>query len=601
MKTRFTVWLCGLALIPMALTATEPSDVVVYGATPGGIAAAISAAKGGHSVTLIEPTDRIGGLLTAGLSYTDFRSFEALTGFFHDFARRVEADYAQHYGPNSEQVKSCFRGTHGEPSVNLRVLETMLSEYPTIHVRKEAILRSVETSAFIRGRQRILSIRTEDEVNHEAKFFIDATYEGDLMALAGENFHVGRESRDQYGEPMAGDENGHGDGQVQGYNFRFIMTQEEEYKVMASAPEGYRREDFIGALTHFESGALSKVFAADRSGIFRAHLPLMPNRKTDVNDTPHALIRLSMPDINDAYPTGGAEVRKAIVDQHLYNNVGLLYFLQSDPEVPAEIQDDARSWGFCRDEFPDTNHLPPKLYIREARRLIGQYVFTGKDTPQLPDDARGVLHPDSIAIGDYVHNCHGTGRVGTRYQGHHTGEFYQPIPPYQIPYGIIVPQKTENLLVPVACSASHFGFGALRLEPIWSSLGQAAGWTAHLAISKQTSAQAIDVEQLQERLHQDKSATIYVSDVSPDSPDFAAVQWFGTRGGLHGLHGPEQPKRTSLGGQYSTAHPGHNAELESPLTEPLQERWQILTPLAAEPEGSTRGDWIRQAYATRKP
>ncbi len=597
--THIILSLSCAALLAQSATA-QYLDVLVYGATPGGIAAAVSAAKGGKQVLLVEPTDRIGGLLTCGLSNTDFRSFEALSGFFWDFAKRVEADYAKNYGPNSEQVKASWRGTHGEPAVNLRVLNEMLAEFPNLRVVKENRLKTVTLSPFVDGRRRILSATFSTSDNGiqrlESKIFIDGSYEGDLMAMAGESYHVGRESRDQYGEPMAGDEHGQADGQVQGYNFRFIMTYVDSNKRMDFKPEGYNREDFIDVLPHFESGKLKKVFSANRDGIFRAHHPHMPNGKTDMNDTPRAPVRLSMPDINDAYPEGDLETRQRIFDQHLYYNIGLLYFLQNDPEVPQPIQEDARSWSLSKDEFPDTNGLPPQLYIREARRLVGQHVFTGNDTIQVPGDARGKLHTDSIATGDYVHNCHGTGRTGTRYNGEHTGEFYSQIPPYQIPYGVIVPQKTENLLVPVACSSSHFGFGALRLEPIWSSLGQAAGWAANQAIDSQSSVQSVDVPALQKTLHHDRSATIYVSDVAPDSPDFAAVQWFGTHGGLHGLAPDNQPERVSIGGQYSEALPGHTADLDKTLSPDLRKRWQTEFPVSKSSILRTRREWIRDAY-----
>lgn len=572
------------------------SEVVIYGATPGGIAAAVSSAKGGREVLLLEPTDQIGGLLTSGLSHTDFRSFESLTGFFWDFSKRVEKHYATTYGPDSPQLKDCFRGTHGEPRVNLLILKSMLEEFPKISLKTNERLLSVKTSPPALGRQRILSLTTTAST-HTGKVFIDASYEGDLMALAGENYHIGRESRAQYGEAQAGDELGHADGQLQGYNYRFIMTQVEENKVPAPKPKGYRREDFTGVLPHFTSGKLTKVFSAKHDGIYRAHLPLMPNGKADVNDTPHAPVRLSMPDINDNYPEANHATRLHIIEQHYYYNVGLLYFLQNDPEVPAEIQADARSWGFCRDEFQSSNHIPPALYIREARRLVGQHVLTGNDTAQAPGDARAVLHRDSIAISDYVHNCHGTGRKGTRYQGSHSGEFYKPVPPFQIPYGTIVPAKNENLLVPVACSASHFGFGAIRLEPVWSSLGQAAGWAAHLSLESNQSIQALSVPKLQSLLHHDRSATIYLSDIAPDSLHFAAAQWLGTQGGFHGLHSEKQPKAKRIVSQYNEAFPGHAAELDQNLDQPLLSKWNsLLPPDRRITTAKNKADWLNQAH-----
>jgi hypothetical protein len=578
--------------------AAEPADVVVYGGTPAGVAAAVAAADAGRTVLLIEPTDRIGGMLTCGLSNSDFRSFESLSGFFLDFAQRVESHYREKYGDDSDQVRDCFRGTHGEPSVNLLVLHAMLVERPSIRVIYEHSLSSLELSEFRQGRRQIVAAQFEPALRVTAKMFIDATYEGDLLAAAGENYHVGRESRSQYGEPMAGNHQGEADGQVQGYNFRFVMTEVQGNQRLPSAPIGYDRKNFIGVLPHFATGKLQKVFSSGRDGIYRAHLPLLPNGKADVNDTPHAPVRLSMPDINDGYPEGDAKTRAAIVRQHLYYNLGLLYFLQNDEEVPPAIRDDARRWGFCKDEFAATDGLPPQLYIREARRLVGQHVFTARDTEQVAGGARCRLHPESIACGDYVHNCHGTGRVGKRFDGKHEGEFYQQVPPYQIPYGVIVPQKTENLLVPVACSASHFGFGALRLEPIWSSLGQAAGIATSQAIALDKPVQKLDIPQLQARLHRARSATLYVSDVSPDSPDFAAVQWFGLRGGLHGI-AESQKTPKPLVGQYTEAHPGHEANLDSPIDQKLREHWQSITPLADPEKSKTRRDWITAAYRNR--
>ncbi len=577
-------------------------DVLVYGATPGGIAAAVSAAKGGQDVLLVEPTTRIGGMVTCGLSYSDFRSFESLSGFFLDFSNRVEQHYRIQYGADSAQLKDCFRGTHGEPSVNLLILEQMLAEHSSIKVLKQSPIESVALDSMVLGRQKIRSVtvRSQTGALRElfASVFIDGSYEGDLMALAGEAFHVGRESRAQYGEPLAGNERGEADGQVQGYNLRLIMTEVESNKIMPEAPQGYNRDDFTAALAHFESKRIQRVFSDGHDGIYRAHLPNLPNGKADINDTPKAPIRLSMPDINDAYPQGDATTRAEIVRQHYYYNIGLLYFLQNDPAVPEAIRTDARRFGWCKDEFQETRGIPPQLYIREARRLIGQHVFTGRDTAQLNGDARAILHTDSIATGDYIHNCHGTGRVGSRFEGQHVGEFYKVIQPFQVPYGVIVPQKCENLLVPVACSASHFGFGALRLEPMWCSLGQAAGWAATLSIQTSTPVQNIDVSGLQRKLHGDRSATIYVADIAPSSTYFEIVQTLGTLGGLHGLDKGGHPLPSSLGGQYRAAFLGHTIDLQRPMDEQLATKWSQLLKRAGQSITNaagkllSRGEWL---------
>jgi hypothetical protein len=589
--------------------------VLVYGATPAGIGAALAAARGGHEVLLVDSTRRIGGLLTSGLSYSDFRSFEALTGSFLEFSRRVEAHYRDRYGDDSEQVKACFRGTHGEPRVNLRVLEQMLAEQSLIGIRRQWRLDGVETTPLNHGRQSIVAASFVDGEGAlhrvEARLFIDGSYEGDLIAAAGEPYHVGRESRAHYGEPMAGNEDGQADGQLQGYNFRFVMTTDPGNRVMPERPEGYRREDFTGVLPILAARRIEAVFHPGHGGIFRAHMPLMPNGKADVNDTPRAPVRLSMPDINDDWPEADHERRRELFDEHLYYHLGLLWFLQNDSEVPDDYRLPAREWGFCRDEFEDSGHVPPQLYVREGRRMTGQHVFTVHDTARDGNDVRARWHPDSIASGDYIHNCHGTGREGTRFDGRNTGEFYHRNQPFQIPYGVLLPQRSGNLLVPCAVSSSHVGFCALRLEPTWMVLGQAAGWAAVMALDQEIEVQRVPVAKLQNRLHADGLATLYVSDVRPGDEWFAAVQWFGSLGAFHGLHrlpdGKDQPPQPAgLGGQYSEAFPLHAAGLDEPLEAALRKRWLSLLPdgtraalATVDPAPATRGQFIAAAWEAR--
>jgi FAD dependent oxidoreductase len=323
------------------------------------------------------------------------------------------------------------------------------------------------------------------------------------------------------------------------------------------------------------------------------------------------LVRLSLPGKNLGWPDGDAATRQAIFAEHLRDNVGLLFFLQNDFAVPAKFRDEAREWGWCRDEFTETGGLPPQLYVREARRMQGVRIFTQRDSEHAPDDARAVLHRDVIAMGDYGNNCHGTAREGTRFVGKHAGEFYNPVPPYQIPYGTLLPREVDNLLVPVAASSSHVGFCALRLEPIWMSLGQAAGHAAALAVKENSTVQRVNVPALQRRLHADSSALIYVSDVLPGHADWAAVQWWGAGGGLHGLAPmPAKPgqRGKNLHGQYFEANPGHTVDLKAPLDEALATRWRKLagdfglaTESLPKSDGkATRGDFIRAVARLNK-
>lgn len=612
---RMVCWLFAICVFISTARAQEARmDVAVYGATPAGIAASIAAAKNGHSVILVEPSDRIGGMVTSGLSWTDARTLESLSGAYQELCMRVERYYISQHGVGSPEHESSFRGLHGEPMVNLKAFSQMLNEVPPVRLLRKFRLGEVEvggtaerpmirTAQFIGANGNVMVVR--------AKMFIDATYEGDLMAKAGVAYTVGREGPDAYGESLAADVPKGGDRQVQGYNFRLVMTDHPDNRVLPQVPQGYKREDFVGVLDLFASGKLKKVFSGDHDGIYRTHLPLLPNRKADVNDTPHAPVRLSMPDINAGYPDGVPVVRKRIWDQHYYYNIGLLYFLQNDSAVPKNIQGPAREWGLCRDEFVDSGYVPPMLYVREARRMIGQYVYTENDTAQATNDVRSKLFTDSITMGDYSLNCHGTGRTGTRFDGKHTGEFYKNIPPFQVPYGVIVPKDLGNLLVPVAVSASHVGFSCLRMEPTWTSLGQAAGHAAALAILQDKPVQEISVPLLQDQLHKHKLATIYLTDVRPGSSLFRAAQWFGTRGAFHGLVDPSVTKlvkQEKIFGQYSEAAPGHEVNPTEKIDETTLNRWIAIAQAegidikkAGSLKGKMRGDVLEKLYLVKYP
>jgi hypothetical protein len=607
--------LSRLFLLCLALTVAraQSADVVIYGATPGGIAAAIAAAKGGHTVLLVEPTIRIGGMTTNGLSHPDFRAFEAITGAYADLVDRTLAYYRKTYGENSQQVKDTFRGTHAEPKVNLLLYQQMLAEQPKITVRTQWVL----TDAFMRGpagNRWVRAVRFRDafgeESTWEAKVFIDGSYEGDLIAAARIPYRIGMDSREEYGEPNAPED---GSGRLQGYNFRLTMTRDPAIRVPLSPPKGYRREIFDGLLPLIAQGKIKRVFGGygDNDAMIKAQIPVLPNQKRDINDAGHtSAIKLSLPGEQLLWPEGDAEVRRRIYDEHLLWNVGLIYFLQHDPEVPEAFRAEAREWGWCKDEFVETGHIPPQIYVREGRRMLGLRMFTQHDTRHAEGDARAVLHLDAIAMGDYGHSTHGSWHEGSRFGGKRQG-FFGAISyaPYQIPYGTIVPKDVRNVLAPVPASASHVGFCALRLEPIWSSLGQAAGHAASLALKANATpdVRTLDVARLQRALHADGAATIYVADVLRGHPDFAAVQWWGSLGGLHGL--AKKPEGRLLGkqieGQHSESWLNHTADLDRALEAELGRRWTELargrgldvSKLPAPGAGVTRGAWIRAAYA----
>jgi hypothetical protein len=292
-----------------------------------------------------------------------------------------------------------------------------------------------------------------------------------------------------------------------------------------------------------------------------------------------------------------------VVDEHRRYNQGLLYFLQNDPEVPPHIRDEAREWGFPRDEFESTGHFPPRLYIREARRILGRYVFREQDTFIAPGSVRAPLHTDSIAIGDYSLNCHGEQEPGPLHPAVTEGDFSLSTRPFQIPYGVIVPSKVVNLIVPVAVSATHVGFSAIRYEPTWSALGHAAGLAAHLAITGKSTPPAVDVGRLQALLHQTGAATIYFSDVPPAHPLFTVAQYFGTRGFFHSIVDPAKvelsPQVIRFGLQYSYAFEHHEAGLDTPLSPEIRKQWLAMAPelsACADPLARTRGSFMAKLY-----
>ena len=400
---------------------------------------------------------------------------------------------------------------------------------------------------------------------------------------------------------------------MQGYNFRFVMTHDPTIRVPVAAPKGYRREEFLPLLDLIASGKIKRAFGGYRAtdNLVKAQIPVLPNKKHDINDVSSGFVRLSLPGEQLLWPEGDAATRQQILDEHLRWNVGLIYFAQNDPAVPEKFRQESQTWGWCRDEFVETGGIPPQIYVREARRMVGLRIFTQRDTRHAENDVRAVLHRDAIAMGDYGHSSHGVRHEGSRFGGKRFGEgLGVAYAPYQVPYGTIVPKDVRNLLVPVAASASHVGFCALRLEPIWTALGQAAGHAAHLALEQGTGATAdvrtVSVAKLQRRLHADRSATLYVADVPPDHADFAAVQWWGSLGGLHGL--APKPSGRLLGkqieGQHSEGWLNHTVELSRPLDPALAHRWRALGKEAGIAEGNlpaadgrtTRGEWIRSAF-----
>lgn len=625
MKTALACCLLLLAGCSAAPEAAPDFDLLVYGATPGGVAAAVNGAGEGLSVVLVQPDGHLGGMASGGLSNTDFKSFEALGGTFREFMRQVVARYAEIYGPDSQEVTDAVLGGYYAPGVARDAFEKMLAD-AGVEIRLEHELNRIDATAETGPRR--LTAASFQTPNGEssriaARFFIDATYEGDLIAAANIPYRVGCEARSEYNEPLAFEE---ANDYVQTYNFRVCMTDDPANRLPLEKPVDYDRSRYAPLIGYIADGTVPAFSNLEHPRTHVLKIRRIPGGKADFNDNFRSPISLSIENINHPWPEGDAQTRAEIFDIYKSHSLGLFWFLASDPEVPADWRQKMSQWGLARDEYPETGNWTPALYVREGRRMVGARVFTQNDVQQAEGDARAVLHQHSVAIGDYPLNCHGVWAPSpTEPQ---IGHFSQSVPPFQVPYAVMVPPHVENLLAPVPMSASHVGFSALRMEPVWTALGQAAGLAAAQTLQRGVRASDVDVESLQLRLHELGALTVYVSDLGiereierpswdPDGgvfrahivdevdPLFRAAQFLGTRGFFHGLIAAEaegEPAGRSTG-QWGLRKPRHKIEPNLVLDAELALRWsamaqtQLGLELDWEPEASiTRGEFLIRVF-----
>ena len=523
--TGFLWGMIGLVNLARAAAA----DVVIFGGTPAGIIAGVAAAREGATVVLIEPTRWIGGVVTGGLTRTDTGRADTIGGYPREFFARA----AQRYGG---KFMWC-----AEPHANLEAFATMLREAGITVVKGQA-LKGVR-----RAGATLVSLTTSDGREFAGRQFIDASYEGDLMALAGVSHVIGRESRAQYGEPLAGfhpmpirphpadvmanacacvgetgphyihgtptkisardsagrllfgvtesrAEPGCADRLTQAYNFRVVVTQRPEIRVPFPRPQSYRLERYellLRLIQAYPAVRFARLF----------HLGNVAGGKYDLNA--QGLCSTDFPGGNVGYPEGDAATRARIRQDHLDYIQGMLWFLGHDERVPRALRDETNSWGLCRDEFVDHGHWPHALYVREARRMVGEYVMVQADCQT------AITKSDSVGMGSFVIDCHIVQRLATA-DGFvvDEGSFPDaPARPYQIAYRSLTPRRTEcvNLLVPVCLSASHIAYSSLRMEPVYMALGHAAGLAAVQALRAGVPVQAVAVGELQARLRTQKA------------------------------------------------------------------------------------------------
>jgi len=603
-------------LSAISVSAQESFDVVIYGATPSGIAAAVNAAKEGMRVGLFEPSNHFGGMITGGMSNTDFKTFESLGGTYLDFMRRVEAYYIETYGKDSQQLYDCYKGAWYEPHVAEKVLRDMVAEVKqvTVFMAHRLVKTSLKDNGDYKKLVSASFANVSDTVSVAGKVFVDGTYEGDLMASAGADFRVGRESRSEYGELFAGvkyydggkflmGSTGAGDHKIQCYNFRICVTDDPCNRLAIEKPDKYSEKEYSELLDFIKSGKIT----AFRDQIVK--IREIPNHKADINDLLYSPVSLRLPGENYAWPEGTPAERRVIFERHKSYSLGLLYFLGNNSEVPKNIRDEVLQWGLPKDEFQEYGNFPPALYVREARRLKGDFVLTESDTQPAEGTIRASVQKDAIAICDYSMDSHGNGPPNDLHPEMTEGVFNSYVQPYQIPYRVTLPAKIDGLLVSFAVSASHVGFSSLRMEPTTTAIGQATGIAAAMAVRSGTELRDIDISLLQSKLHRADAKTIYLSDVPIESPDFEVLQYFGTQGYFH--HLPEYKNHPYTGrgnyegmrGQHLQAYPYHKANIEKMMDKELADTWMKLARMDQRDvkyDGVKRIDFLKKIYMLKE-
>lgn len=513
----------------------QKADVIIYGGTSAAVTAAVEVVQSGKSVIMVSPDTHLGGLSSGGLGFTDTGNKEVIGGLAREFYHRVW----QHYNDSSAWIwqKHAEYGNKGqgtpaidkdnrtmwifEPHVAEKVFEDLIAENKITVFKDEWLNRE---TGLRKENGKIVSFTTLSGKTFQGKIFIDATYEGDLMAAAGVSYHVGREACSVYGEEWNGVQagvfhHGHyfkdkidpyvvpgnsasgllpyisaekpgkncsGDNKIQAYCFRMCMSNHPDNRVPFPKPENYDPKNYE---------LLARVFEAGWREWFNK-FDMIPNRKTDTNN--HGPFSSDFIGMNYDYPEASYERRNEIIKAHEDYQKGLLYFVSTDQRVPEDVRKEMSNWGLAKDEFTDNGNWPHQLYIREARRMTGSYVTTENDVL----GKREV--PNSGGMGSYTMDSHNVQRYVTD-EGfvQNEGDLgVHPHQPYQIAYGSLVPKADEctNLLVPVCVSSSHIAYGSIRMEPVFMILGQSAAAAAVLAVDAELKVQDVPYDQLEKRL-----------------------------------------------------------------------------------------------------
>ena len=545
-RSRFCLLLSLLCFSPLvALQAAEviEADLCVYGATAGGVAAAVQAARMGKTTVIAEFGNHLGGVTSGGLGATDIGNKTAIGGIAREFYHRIAQHYANSNAWRFEPREEYFAQRGGRSTVSdLSAADATMWTFEP-HVAEDVFFQMLnEAKVAVYFRQRLASVKKEggriteivmeNGKAYRASMFIDATYEGDLMAKAGVSYAVGREGNAKYSEtidgiraatpkhqftvavdpyeksgdpgsgllpciqPGDGGTPGEGDARVQAYNFRLCYTQDPANRLPHRKPPKYDPAKYRLLARYLEA----LVAAGHPPQLKDFWNPIwMPNHKTDINN--NGGFSTDFIGANYAYPEADYATRAKIWQSHEDYILGFVYFLSTSPRVPAAMRAEMQTWGPARDEFPDTGHWPHQLYVREGRRMMSDYVMT-------EHNCRGhQTAEDPVGLAAYTMDSHNCQRIVKDGHAENEGDVQVGgFPPYPISYRSIVPKAGEcnNLLVPICLSATHIAYGSIRMEPVFMILGQSAATAAALALDAKSSVQKVPYKTLQRRLLADK-------------------------------------------------------------------------------------------------
>ena len=550
--------------------------LVIYGSCSAGIACGIRAAREGLNVLLVVHTPHLGGMLTSGLCVWDTQYEGSRAPVYDELRQNLFNYYFTTYGEDSSQYRLALPGKQGhnngnfEPKVAREIIERMVAREQNIEVRRRYFpVKVIRDSGSIQA-VRFQKMDGDEQFTVRGKVFADCSYEGDLMALSGTAYRYGRESRDEFNEPHAGrifarpvreapgerqkflageraklnlrafdtfmeivktGDSGRGDNRVQACNWRTVLSRNLANRVMATRPDNYQ-PDKLKKL---------EFLLADRNEL--------PNDKLRVN-------RPQLIGLQNLYVEGTWEDRRKVMDEHWEALEGMLFYYQNDPEAPVSHREMLKGYGWAKDEFADNNYRPYEIYVREARRLEGRYVFTQHDVSLVDEIGRTPIHGDSIAISEWYIDPHACTdeKIGDSL---HEGKLmlHQETFPGQVPYRAILPGDLDNLLIPVCLSTSHIGWNAVRLEPTWMNIGESAGLAASLAVQRNTPPADLDTGLLLPALAGKGIMISFFNDIDVAGGELwvPAVQYLGTKGFFAGYDcGAGEPLTRGTAGLWTT-------------------------------------------------